>query len=114
MIGSLPLAFPVCGLSRLLESIETTVPHRRKLSAQPNDLLAIGPVEPLRALPTDRHEIARQQYTEMLRHGGTRHVELGGDLTRRTLLAPYEREDLPARAVSQGAQHRIHGGLCRR
>ena len=99
---------PFLELGRQRQTLQALVPEALQELTQPAQALGPRPVETPGAFPPLREEPGLLQHRQVLGDGGSRHVELGRNLTGGQLAVPDELEDAPATGLRDGANGSFH------
>lgn len=70
--------------------------------------LLARPIEAARAVLALVHELGLLQHPQVLGHRGAADVEVGRDVTRRTLRIPHQSQDLASAGLGEGFQGSVH------
>src|SRR6266511_3565189 len=94
----------------VLQSVEVLLPHVTQHHLERAERLAVGAVEPPRALAPLGKQAGPAKHVQVLRYGRPAHVEPGSDLPGGELSIPHQAQDLPPPRIRDGLQVGLHAG----
>src|ERR1700720_1337191 len=100
---------PVLSFRLVSQSGEAVVPEFLEKALELHEGLRPGSVEAPRPVPALAQQPGLLEPRQVVRARGGRDVEMHGDLARRELVRPHERENLPPPRLRNRSQGGVHG-----